>query len=154
MSLIHLELSSFRGTSIGAVHWYGKIWCRDRGINEELDYEIEQKHRDWMFDVYRKQGFTETWSEEEVEWNFPLGQRSGRFFEKEHIDIAAGEWFDKNADSAKDVLVRWKGIHHFNSKHDLVLRAPDYFFDGIKGAPDNEIESLLRIWEQRIEWKQ
>lgn len=127
MSVYLLEITSFRGISIGAQHFYGKIrsawWnSEERKWNADITYTIENYHQEKMVKYYQEcNGFTEKEALEEAIWNFPVGYESSRFFDKEYLISSSIEFFNENMNPTEDLLIHWNDIYHFNSQKDKIL---------------------------------
>lgn len=124
MSVIHLEITSFRGISPGAIHYYGQVrpaydshYDRENGkrkyIKDELKYVIEQKHIDMMDELCDPRDWER--------WMWEVGNETGRFFSKEDVIEAAIKLFNEKYDPNVDVLTTWKSVYMFNRTKDKFL---------------------------------
>ena len=130
--LATLDITSFRGISIGAVHWYGKIHIHNksnsigsgapkhpldgtelsRPVTKELAKELDEKDGDNFFQTYFDEGLTTI-----------------RFDAKQDVIDEAVSWFNDNFDETADVLVLNKDVKHpsedYYETHLIVLSGPN-----------------------------
>lgn len=139
MATYCLDITSFRGWSIGATHYYGKInmtgvaWDHFRPV--DVHYTMTEADAAKL-------------NEKEDHPFYEAGMQTTRFDTKELVRAAAIAWFDENADSKADVLADWHSSHVWTSKDCQILRCPPAVLERLGALSDREIDDFLRfgVW--------
>jgi len=151
---VWLEITTWRGTSPGAEHYYGRLIKNSRGPGEDFEEDVEQpftrKHAQAFNEKHAEFGLTkrkaggktnEFYSEQEVRkraiGRFNQLFPDGILIEANHGSLSARpllawpEWFDAQAKRANDLATEWERINGYEGNE---KRA---------GEIDNEWQKIL-----------
>jgi hypothetical protein len=140
MTYAILKITSYCGISIGAIHFYGSVRSADYSKKYELTYKIEKKHHDMMNKLLDPRDW------DKFDW--PIGENTIRFFEREDVINAGIECFNKNFDPHVDILLHWNPVYIWNFTEDKALAGNKVLVERINSSTDNrEIDRLIRQLE-------
>lgn len=137
MTYAVIKVTSYVGMSIGAIHYYGSVISADRSKKFELSYTIEKKHHNLM------NKFCDPRDWDKLDW--PIGEKSIRFFEKEDVIEAGIQCFNEKFDPTVDVLLQWYPTYIWDCKEDRAIAGNPEFVEYINSATDNTaIDKFIR----------
>lgn len=130
MNIVYLKISTFRGISIGAEHYYGKLIFMEPYLHHELSYTMTQEDAVKLND-------------KDPDWPYHSeGEKSTRFDSKDLVREAAIKYCTEKWNDDEYVLVESDPISPFNRKRDRILSGirPVWAYD----ATDREIDKWLK----------
>lgn len=143
MATYCLDITSFRGWSIGATHYYGKISMVGLGRRHFRPCEL----------TYAMNGADAAkLNEKESEPIYEAGMITNRFDTKDLVRAAALAWFDANANLNADILTEWHSVHAWDAAECSILHCPPEDTARLARSSDRDVDDFLRsgIWPGEV----